>query len=164
MTLRNGGLNQILKSQTSRSHYGLKSPAVTITVFKYRNKIGKIVVKTIPYSVNVNVKNTFTSHIDKKNLLTFFLTSLSLYIFTIWKCIAYNRFCRDGIYFDKILVSEYKLFKRSNRIIQFTCNAVNTHLNHRRIFLVSIPCGVGVAIVHAKYLLQTPLTGYMLPV
>jgi hypothetical protein len=23
--------------------------------------------------------------------------------------------CRDGIYFDKILVSEYKLFKRSNK-------------------------------------------------
>jgi hypothetical protein len=35
-----------------------------------------------------------------------FSTSLSLYIFTIWKCIAYNFFCRDGIYFDKILVSE----------------------------------------------------------
>jgi hypothetical protein len=35
----------------------------------------------------------------------------------IWKCIAYNRFCRDGIYFDKILVSEYKLFKRSNKAI-----------------------------------------------
>jgi hypothetical protein len=33
----------------------------------------------------------------------------------MWKCIAYNRFCRDGIYFDKILVSEYKLFKRSNK-------------------------------------------------
>jgi hypothetical protein len=53
-------------------------------------------------------------HIDKKNLLTL-LTSLSLYIFTIWKCIAYNFFCRDGIYFDKILVSENKLFKRSNK-------------------------------------------------
>jgi hypothetical protein len=33
-------LNQILKRQTSRSHYGSKVPAVTITVFKYRNKIG----------------------------------------------------------------------------------------------------------------------------
>jgi hypothetical protein len=65
--------------------------------------------------VNINVKNTFTSHIDKNIFLTFFLTSLSLYIFTICKCIAYNRFCRDGIYFDKILVSEYKLFKRSNK-------------------------------------------------
>jgi hypothetical protein len=41
----------ILKHQTSRSHYGSKAPAVTITVFKYRNKIGKIVVKAVPYSV-----------------------------------------------------------------------------------------------------------------
>jgi hypothetical protein len=37
--------------QTSRSHYGSKVPAVTITVLKYRNKIGKIVVKAVPYSV-----------------------------------------------------------------------------------------------------------------
>ena len=44
-------MNQILKHQTSRSHYGSKVPAVTITVFKYRNKIGKIVVKAVPYSV-----------------------------------------------------------------------------------------------------------------
>jgi hypothetical protein len=28
-----GGLNQILKRQTSRFHYGSKFPAVTITVF-----------------------------------------------------------------------------------------------------------------------------------
>jgi hypothetical protein len=32
-------LNQILRRQTSRSHYGSKVPAVTVTVFKYRNKI-----------------------------------------------------------------------------------------------------------------------------
>jgi hypothetical protein len=44
----------------------------------------------------------------------FLLTSLPLYIFTIWKSIVYYRLCRDGIYFDKILVSEYKLLKRSN--------------------------------------------------
>jgi hypothetical protein len=37
--------------QTSRSHYGSKVAAVTVTVFKYRNKIGKIVVKAVPYSV-----------------------------------------------------------------------------------------------------------------
>jgi hypothetical protein len=43
------------------------------------------------------------------------LTSLSLYIFTIWKSIVYYRLCRDGIYFDKILVSEYKPFKWSNK-------------------------------------------------
>jgi hypothetical protein len=44
-------LNQILRRQTSRSHYGSKVPAVTVTVFKYRNKIGKIVVKAVSYSV-----------------------------------------------------------------------------------------------------------------
>ena len=44
-------MNQILRRQTSRSHYGSKVPAVTVTVFKYRNKIGKIVVKAVPYSV-----------------------------------------------------------------------------------------------------------------
>jgi hypothetical protein len=32
-------LNQILRRQTSRSHYGSKVPVVTVTVFKYRNKI-----------------------------------------------------------------------------------------------------------------------------
>jgi hypothetical protein len=49
-------LNQILKRQTSRSHYGLKVPAVSITVYKYRNKIGKIVVKAVPYSVTYKEK------------------------------------------------------------------------------------------------------------
>jgi hypothetical protein len=34
-----------------RSHYGSKVPVVTVTVFKYRNKIGKIFVKAVPYSV-----------------------------------------------------------------------------------------------------------------
>jgi hypothetical protein len=31
----------------------------------------------------VNVKNTFTSHIDKKNIFDIFVETLSLYIFTI---------------------------------------------------------------------------------
>ena len=57
-------------------------------------------------------QNPFTSHIDKKNIFDIFVETLSLCIFTIWKSIVYNLFCRDGIYFDKILVSEYKLFKR----------------------------------------------------
>ena len=30
-------------------------------------------------------------------------------------CIVYYGLCRDGIYFDKILISEYRLFKRSNK-------------------------------------------------
>jgi hypothetical protein len=54
--------------------------------------------------------------------LTFLLTSLSLYIFTIWKSIVYYRFCRDRIYFHKIFVSEYKLPKRSNKIWTYTSN------------------------------------------
>ena len=73
-----------------------------------------------------NIKDIFFGNVWRKNIfiiyvteygtaLTFFLTFSSLYIFTIWKCIAYNRFSRDGIYFDKILILEYKLFKKSNK-------------------------------------------------
>ena len=40
-------MNQILRRQTSRSHYGSKVPAVTVTVFKYRNKIGKLYLPLI---------------------------------------------------------------------------------------------------------------------
>jgi hypothetical protein len=46
------------------------------------------------------LKSIFTSHIDKKISLTFFLTSLSLYIFTASLIFV----SADGIYFDKILV------------------------------------------------------------
>jgi hypothetical protein len=49
----NGGLNRILKRQTSRSHYGSKVPAVSITVFKYRNKIGKIVVNNYEFRLSL---------------------------------------------------------------------------------------------------------------
>jgi hypothetical protein len=35
----------ISRRQTSRSHYGSKVSTVTVTIFKYRNKIGKIIVK-----------------------------------------------------------------------------------------------------------------------
>jgi hypothetical protein len=57
------------------------------------------------------VVDTFTSHIDKQIFLTILLTSLSLNIFTVWKSIVYYRLCRDGIYFDKILVSEYAIYQ-----------------------------------------------------
>jgi hypothetical protein len=40
-----------LSAQRKPSHYGSKVPVVTVTVFKYRNKIGKIFVKAVPYSV-----------------------------------------------------------------------------------------------------------------
>jgi hypothetical protein len=70
---------------------------------------------SIVINSEVNVKNSLRHTLIKKVFLTFLLTSLSLYIFTIWKSIVYYRLCRHGIYFDKILVSEYKLFKRSNK-------------------------------------------------
>jgi hypothetical protein len=36
------------------------------------------------------MSDTFTSHIDKKNIFDIFVDTLSLYIFTIWKSIVYN--------------------------------------------------------------------------
>ena len=77
--------------------------------------------------------------------MTFFLTSLSLYIFTMWKCIANNHFCRDGIYFDKILVSEYKLFKRSNKanlflaLVQYPVSQMKMTFQEIRI-IATDPC------------------------
>jgi hypothetical protein len=60
---------QILKRQTSRSHYGSKVPAVTITVFKYRNKIGKIVVKAVLYIYSPKKE---TQHVKKYNFTSNF--------------------------------------------------------------------------------------------
>jgi hypothetical protein len=73
------------------------------------------------------------------------LYSLSLYIFTIWKCIAYNFLCRDGIYFDKILVSEYKLFKRSNKANLFIeyGNALTTILPILFLYLNTVTMTAG---------------------
>jgi hypothetical protein len=71
---RNGGLNQILKRQTSPFHYGSKFPVVTITVFitifehnRYNSSQSSTKLS------EVNVKNTFTSHIDKKNIFDIFV-------------------------------------------------------------------------------------------
>ena len=67
-------MNQILKRQTSCSHYGSKSPAVTIIVFKYRNKIGRIVftlaLKTTDKDVAAVVKNDSKTCIRKLILET----------------------------------------------------------------------------------------------
>jgi hypothetical protein len=59
--LKKWGLNQILRRQTSRSHYGSKVPAVTITVFKYRNKTGKIVVTAVTNPVKQMSKTLTTT-------------------------------------------------------------------------------------------------------
>jgi hypothetical protein len=110
---RNGGLNQIPRRQTSRSHYGSKVPAVTATAFKHRNKTGKTVVKAAPHSAT-QMSKIFPRHtLTKKNLDI--PDSLSPHTLTIRKCIAYNPPRRDGTHFDKTLVSEYKLSKRSNK-------------------------------------------------
>jgi hypothetical protein len=84
--------------------------------------------------VNKHVKILFLSMCDMKVFLTFtFVVKIlqvtrgcwwrwftidvppSSLIFTIWKSIVYYRLCRDSIYFDKILVSENKLFKISKK-------------------------------------------------
>jgi hypothetical protein len=43
----------------------------------------------------------FLRHTLTKTIIDIF-NSLSLYIFTIWQCIAYNFFCRDGIYLEPL--------------------------------------------------------------
>jgi hypothetical protein len=52
---RSGGLNQILRRQTSRFHYDSKVPAVTITAFiTILEKIGKIVVIAVLNPLEIN--------------------------------------------------------------------------------------------------------------
>ena len=63
------------------------------------NKTSKSVVITPPNSVKWMSK-TFLRHTLIKKYFWHFCWHLSLYIFTIWKSIVYNLFCRDGIYFD----------------------------------------------------------------
>ena len=50
---------------------------------------------------------------SKPRLVNPYLYTFS--IFPLWKSIVYYHLCRDRIFFDKILVSEYNLFKRSNK-------------------------------------------------
>ena len=123
-------MNQILKRQTSRFHYGSKVPAVTRTVFiTILKKIGKIVVKAVPNHMKQISKTILRHTLIRKIFLTFLLTFLSLYIFTIWKCIVLHRLCRDGIYFDKILVSEYILFEFCLKNM-WNCSLTQQRLSH----------------------------------
>ena len=73
-----------------------------------------------------HVSTSFKTYLEMHS--NFYITFTIFYYNTSFKCIFF--FCSS---------------KRtlSNRIIQFTCNAVNTHLSHRRIFLFSTPCDVG---------------------
>jgi hypothetical protein len=65
--------------QTSPFHYGSKFPSVTITVFitileQNRQHSSQSSTKLS----EVNVKDTFTSHIDKKKNFDIFVETLSL--------------------------------------------------------------------------------------
>jgi hypothetical protein len=71
-------LNQILRRQTSRSHYGSKIPSVTVTVFKYRNKIGKIIVKAVFLKRHLHLRNRLLDQDYKKIRL---IRSLKKFIF-----------------------------------------------------------------------------------
>ena len=75
-------MNQILRRQTSRSHYGSKVPAVTVTVFKYRNKIGKIVVKAVPNPVK-QMSKTILRHTLIKKIFWHFCWPPYLYTFSL---------------------------------------------------------------------------------
>ena len=79
-------MNQILKRQTSPFHYGSKFPAVTITVFitiLEQNRQNSCHNST--KLSEVNVKNIFTSHIDKKIFLTFLFLTTYLYTFSLYE-------------------------------------------------------------------------------
>ena len=54
---------------------------------------------------------------SKPRLLNPDLYTLSIY--TLLKAIVYYRLFGDRIFFDKVFVSEYKLFKRSNNVNLF---------------------------------------------
>jgi hypothetical protein len=92
-------------------------------------------------NISLYVCIAYVTHWQKK-YPWHFLTSLSLYVFTIWKCIAYNFFCRDGIYFDKILVSEYRLFKRSNNISLYVCIAISHYAMQGPVAIILISWNV----------------------
>jgi hypothetical protein len=131
--------SHIFIPQTSRFHYGSKVPAVTYNSIynntetnrlnscqsstKFSEEGGTSIVNHLyqqPWvtwsilTTKVNVKNTFTSHNDKKYFWHICWLPY-LYTFSLYENPSFIIVSADGIYFDKILVSEYKLFKRSNK-------------------------------------------------
>ena len=129
---RNGRLDQILRRQT-RFHYGWKVPVVTITAFltilrqnRYTSsqrsifmKIhrllsslqNRLIKRSSSYTIWFQMRCWITSCLSHDYLILVFI---HFFLFTSWKSIVYYRLCLDRIFVDKILVSEYKLFKRSN--------------------------------------------------
>ena len=91
-------MNQILRRQTSRSHYGSKVPAVTVTVFKYRNKIGKLKLEKL-YG---NVLSTSQADIMIWDFV--WLTLTEFYVRTDWYIVLYTG-----------LINGYLVWNRQNR-------------------------------------------------
>jgi hypothetical protein len=97
-------------------------------------------------TTKVNVKNTFTSHIDKNKYFLTFLLKPYLYTFSLYENPSFIIVsARDGIYFEKILVSEYKLFKRSNKanlfiaLVQYPVSRIKMTFQEIRIIATG-PC------------------------
>jgi hypothetical protein len=106
---------------TTRAFERVRSTVFVEKVWKFKNSLLKS--NRQKHSTCYSRFDQMDMNIDKRNIFVIFVETLSLYIFAIWKSIVYNLFCRDGIYFDKILVSEYNLFKRTNKanlLIAFT--------------------------------------------
>ena len=61
----------------------------------------------------------------------------------------------SGVYFFL-----FQIKSLSNRITQFTCNAIRSYLNDSRIFMFVTLGGGGFNIAQAKYYLHTPLRSY----
>jgi hypothetical protein len=81
-------LNKSLKHQTSRFHYGSQFPAVTIAVFITILQLNRSnSCQSNTKLSEVNVKDTFTSHIDKQIFLTF---SLTPYLYTFSPFIIFS--------------------------------------------------------------------------
>jgi hypothetical protein len=96
-------------------------------VFASRNWFamqGPVAIILISWNVISKCQKHFYVTHWQKHIFDIFVDTLSLYIFTIWKSLVYNLFCRDGIYFDKILVSEYRFGAlKSDSIHHFFRNA-----------------------------------------
>ena len=101
-------MNQILRRQPSRSHYGSKIPAVTITVFKYRNKIGKIVVKNTLNVFQLMAEFCVPLHqkwkVTKQIVMEIYVLWLQSINIKVWQCPTYR--CGYPFYLDLYTITK----------------------------------------------------------
>ena len=130
---RNGGLNQILRAKSLASITFKRFRCHYISFFlQYCDKIGIIVVNAVlfenasfisslqngsterssSYTIWFQMRCWMTSCLNRNYIILIFI---HFHIYFMWTSIVYYRQCRDRIFFDKILVSEYRHFKRSNK-------------------------------------------------